>query len=383
MWERVFVIFRKELIQVLREPRMRILLFVPPMVQLVVFGFAVNLDVDHARIAWMDMDRTPASRDLRERFEGSGRFDVVALPRNEAEVHQTLDRGTAQAVVRVLPNFERDIKRGVPTQVQVLVDGTNSNTAELVSSYAQEIVADYAAGASAQRQNARIMTVSPGAAPNLSMPELDLRARVWFNPDLYSRNYFVPGVIANIIMVVTLMLTALAIVREKEIGTMEQLMVTPMRPIELMLGKTLPFAIVGLIDVGLVTAIALLLFHIPFRGSPALLVVCSVLYLMTTLGAGLLLSTISATQQQAMMANFFFSTPAFMLSGFAFPIRNMPIAVQYLTYLNPLRYFIEIVRGLFLKGVGFDVLWPQMAALAAFGVGVLGLAVVRFRKTLD
>jgi ABC-2 type transport system permease protein len=383
MWERVFVIFRKELIQVLREPRMRILLFVPPMVQLVVFGFAVNLDVDHARIAWMDMDRTPASRDLRERFEGSGRFDVVALPRNEAEVHQTLDRGTAQAVVRVLPNFERDIKRGVPTQVQVLVDGTNSNTAELVSSYAQEIVADYAAGASAQRQNARIMAVSPGAAPNLSMPELDLRARVWFNPDLYSRNYFVPGVIANIIMVVTLMLTALAIVREKEIGTMEQLMVTPMRPIELMLGKTLPFAIVGLIDVGLVTAIALLLFHIPFRGSPALLVVCSVLYLMTTLGAGLLLSTISATQQQAMMANFFFSTPAFMLSGFAFPIRNMPIAVQYLTYLNPLRYFIEIVRGLFLKGVGFDVLWPQMAALAAFGVGVLGLAVVRFRKTLD
>jgi ABC-2 type transport system permease protein len=383
MWERVFVIFRKELIQVLREPRMRILLFVPPMVQLVVFGFAVNLDVDHARIAWMDMDRTPASRDLRERFEGSGRFDVVALPRNEAEVHQTLDRGTAQAVVRVLPNFERDIKRGVPTQVQVLVDGTNSNTAELVSSYAQEIVADYAAGASAQRQNARIMAVSPGAAPNLSMPELDLRARVWFNPDLYSRNYFVPGVIANIIMVVTLMLTALAIVREKEIGAMEQLMVTPMRPIELMLGKTLPFAIVGLIDVGLVTAIALLLFHIPFRGSPALLVVCSVLYLMTTLGAGLLLSTISATQQQAMMANFFFSTPAFMLSGFAFPIRNMPIAVQYLTYLNPLRYFIEIVRGLFLKGVGFDVLWPQMAALAAFGVGVLGLAVVRFRKTLD
>jgi ABC-2 type transport system permease protein len=383
MWERIFVILRKELIQVLREPRMRILLFVPPMVQLIVFGFAVNLDVDHARIAWMDMDRTPASRDLRERFEGSGRFDVVALPLNEAEVHQTLDRGTAQAVVRVLPNFERDLKRGVPTQVQVLVDGTNSNTAELVSNYAQEIVAGYASDASAQRQNARIMTASPGSAPNLSTPELDLRARVWFNPDLYSRNYFVPGVIANIIMVVTLMLTALAIVREKEIGTMEQLMVTPIRPIELMLGKTLPFAIVGLIDVALVTAIALLVFHIPFRGSPGLLVLCSVLYLMTTLGAGLLLSTVSATQQQAMMANFFFSTPAFMLSGFAFPIRNMPVAVQYLTYLNPLRYFIEIVRGLFLKGVGFDVLWPQMAALAAFGVGVLGLAVVRFRKTLD
>lgn len=383
MWERILVILRKEFIQALREPRMRVLLFVPPMVQLIVFGFAVNLDVDHARIAWMDMDRTPASRDLRERFEGSGRFDVVALPQNEAEVHQALDRGTAQAVVRVLPEFERDIRRGTPAQVQVLVDGTNSNTAELISSYAQSIVAEYAQTAGAQRQNSRVMTVSPNAAPNLSMPELDTRSRVWFNPDLYSRNYFVPGVIANIIMIVTLMLTALAIVREKEIGTMEQLMVTPIRPVELMLGKALPFAMVGMIDVALVTTIALLVFHIPFRGSPLLLIFCSAIYLMTTLGAGLLLSTISATQQQAMMANFFFSTPAFMLSGFAFPIRNMPVPVQYLTYLNPLRYFIEIVRGLFLKGVGADVLWPQILALAAFGLAVLSLAVIRFRKTLD
>jgi ABC-2 type transport system permease protein len=383
MWERILVILRKEFLQTLREPRMRVLLFLPPIVQLVVFGFAVNLDVDHARIAWMDMDRTPASRDLRERFEGSNRFDVVALPQNEAEVHLTLDRGDAQAVVRVLPNFERDIKRGVPVQVQVLVDGANSNTAQLVSSYASEVIAEYSNEAARQRQTTRVMSVSPTAAANLAMPELDTRARVWFNPDLYSRNYFVPGVIANIIMIVTLMLTALAIVREKEIGTMEQLMVTPIRPVELMLGKALPFAIVGLIDVALVTAVALLIFHVPFRGSPLLLLACSILYLMTTLGAGLLLSTVSATQQQAMMANFFFSTPAFMLSGFAFPIRNMPVAVQYLTYLNPLRYFIDIVRGLFLKGAGFDVLWPQMAALAVFGTGVLGLAVLRFRKTLD
>lgn len=383
MWERILVMLRKEFIQALREPRMRILLFVPPMVQLIVFGFAVNLDVDHARIAWMDMDRTPASRDLRERFEGSGRFDVVSLPVTEKEVHEALDGGTAQAVVRVLPNFERDLKRGVPTAVQVLVDGTNSNTAQLISSYAGDIIADYASRASAARQNSRVMAISGGGAPNTTFPELDSRARVWFNPDLYSRNYFVPGVIANIIMIVTLMLTALAIVREKEIGTMEQLMVTPLRPVELMLGKALPFAAVGMVDVALITTIALLVFHIPFRGSPLLLFVCSALYLMTTLGAGLLLSTISATQQQAMMANFFFSMPAFMLSGFAFPIRNMPVVVQWVTYLNPLRYFIEIVRGLFLKGVGADVLWPQMLALAAFGTGVLTLAVVRFRKTLD
>jgi ABC-2 type transport system permease protein len=383
MWERIRVILRKEFIQALRDPRMRVFLFLPPMIQLLVFGFAVNLDVDHARIAWMDMDRTPASRDLRARFEGSGRFDVVSQPRNEAEVHDTLDRAQAQAVIRVLPEFERDLKRGVPAQVQILVDGTNSNTATLVASYAQDVVAAYANDKSTERQKVRVLTMSPGAAANLSFLQIDARTRVWFNPDLYSRNYFVPGVIANIIMVVTMMLTALAIVREKEIGTMEQLMVTPMRPIELMLGKTLPFAIVGLVDVALVTTVALLVFHIPFRGSPALLLLCSVLYLLTTLGAGLFLSTISRTQQQAMMANFFFTTPAFMLSGFAFPIHNMPVAVQYLTYLNPLRYFIEIVRGLFLKGVGISVLWPQMAALAVFGVSMITLSALRFHKKLD
>jgi ABC-2 type transport system permease protein len=179
------------------------------------------------------------------------------------------------------------------------------------------------------------------------------------------------------------MLTALAIVREKEIGTMEQLMVTPVRPLELMLGKTLPFALVGLLDVMVVTAIALLLFHIPLHGSFLLLMFCAGLFLMTTLGAGLFLSTISQTQQQAMMASFFFSTPAFMLSGFAFPIRNMPLAVQWLTYLNPVRYFIEIVRGIFLKGSGVAVLWPQMASLAVYGAAILGLSALRFRKKLD
>jgi ABC-2 type transport system permease protein len=218
---------------------------------------------------------------------------------------------------------------------------------------------------------------------NASVPRVTARSRVWFNPDLYSRNYFVPGVVANIIMLVTLMLTALAIVREKEIGTMEQLMVTPVRPIELMLGKTLPFAVVGLVEVALITAAALVLFHIPFRGSVLLLFFSAVLFLMTTLGAGLFLSTISRTQQQAMMASFFFALPAFMLSGFAFPIRNMPLAVQYLSYLNPLRYFIEILRGIFLKGVGVSVLWPQMACLALYGVTVLTLSALRFHKTLD
>jgi ABC-2 type transport system permease protein len=383
MWERIGVILRKEFIQALREPRMRWLLFGPPIIQLLVFGFAVNLDVDHARIAWMDMDRTPESRSLRDRFTGSGRFDIVAWPVNEEEVQRALDRSEAQGVVRILPGFARDIARGRTAEVQVLIDGTNSNTASLVSSYAGEIIAAYSADVMAGEQNVKVLTRSPGSAVNATAPEVEARSRVWFNPDLYSRNYFVPGVIANIIMLVTLMLTALAIVREKEIGTMEQLMVTPVRPLELMLGKTLPFALVGLLDVVLVTGVALAVFHVPLHGSFLLLLFCAVLFLMTTLGAGLFISTISETQQQAMMAQFFFSTPAFMLSGFAFPIRNMPVAVQYLTYLNPVRYFIEIVRGIFLKGSGVAVLWPQMAAMAVYGATVLSLSALRFQKKLD
>lgn len=383
MWEHIAVILRKEFIQALRDPRMRVLLFIPPVVQLLVFGFAVNLDVDHVRIAWMDMDRTPLSRELREQFTGSRRFDVVAWPEDEAEAAQVLDTGQAQAVVRVLPAFERDVRRGRPVSVQVLLDGTNSNTASLVSSYAVNVVAAFSGRVSAGQQSVQVLRRGATSPVNSAFPRVAASTRVWFNPDLYSRNYFVPGVVANIIFMVTLMLTALAIVREKEIGTMEQLMVTPMRPVELMLGKTLPFAVVGLLDVTLVTAVALLVFHIPFRGSALLLLFCSAIFLMSSLGAGLFLSTVSHTQQQAMMANFFFSMPAFMLSGFAFPIRNMPAAVQYLTYLNPMRYFIEIVRGIFLKGVGVTVLWPQMAALALYGTLVLSMSVMRFRKTLD
>jgi ABC-2 type transport system permease protein len=298
-------------------------------------------------------------------------------------VQRALDRGDAQAVVRVLPGFERDVLRGRTVEVQVLVDGTNSNTASLVSGYAGTVVADFSSAVLAERQNARLLSRGAQAPVNFGAPQVAARSRVWFNPDLYSRNYFVPGVIGNIIFMVTLMLTAMAIVREKEIGTMEQLMVTPIRPIELMLGKTLPFAVVGIVEVAMITTVALLLFHIPFRGSPLLLFACSSVFLMTSLGAGLFLSTISHTQQQAMMMNFFFSVPAFMLSGFAFPIRNMPEAVQWLTYLNPLRYFMEILRGIFLKGAGVTVLWPQIVALAVYGVTVLTLSALRFHKKLD
>lgn len=383
MWERIREIVRKEFRQALREPRMRAVLFVPPILQLIVFGYAVNLDVESAKIAWMDQDRTPQSRELLARFQGSGRFEVRAVPQSESEAGKLLDRGDVQLVVRVLPGFARDLERGRTAEVQLLVDGTNSNTASLVSSYASRIVAAYSAEELAARQKARLMERAAAGPVNLSLPSVDARARVWFNPDLRSRNYFVPGVMVNIIMLVTLMLTALAIVREKEIGTMEQLMVTPVRPIELMIGKTLPFAVIGMFDVLLVTGVALLVFRMPFRGSPFLLLAAALPYLLTTLGAGLFLSTTSRTQQQAMMASTFFTMPTFMLSGFAFPIHNMPEVVQWLTYLNPLRYFMEIVRGIFLKGVGFSVLWPQILALTVYGIVIVLLSAARFHKRLD
>jgi ABC-2 type transport system permease protein len=387
MWERILVILRKEFIQVLREPRMRFLLFMPPLIQLVVFGYAVTLDVDHARIAWMDMDHTPESRALRARFEGSGRFDVVALPSSEREVQNLLDHGDVHAAVAVLPGFARDLARGRTAQVQVLLDGTNSNTASLVSQYAGDVIAEFAGDLSPNPpkndQTIQLMVRGPGEARGAPLGQVTTGTRVWFNPDLRSRNYFVPGVAANILLMVTMMLTSQAIIREKEVGTMEQLMVTPMRPIELMLGKTLPFALVGIINTVVITVAALLIFRVPFRGSFLLLLFCSVLFLMTSLGAGLFLSTISNTQQQASMASFFFTTPAFMLSGFTFPIRNMPVVVQYLTYLDPLRYFMEIVRGVFLKGVGIAVLWPQIVYLVVYGTVVLTLSSMRFHKKLD
>ena len=381
MWRRTRAIIKKEFLQTLREPRMRVVLLLPPIIQLIIFGYAVNLDVENSPIAWMDQDRTPESRELLADFEGSSQFQVTHLPAGEEEIQTLLDRAEVQAVVRVFPGFGRDIRRGQRTQVQILVDGTNSNSATIISRSASQVVARYAVRIQGRQPGVGRMSSRPGQVSR--GPLLSAESRIWFNVDLKSQNYFVPGVLVNIIALVTIMLTAMAIVREKEIGTMEQLMVTPIRPMELMLGKTLPFAAVGLLEVLLVTGAALLIFQVPFRGSLLLLLGCAAAFLLTTLGFGLLISTISATQQQAMMASFFFFMPAFMLSGFAFPIRNMPLVVQGLTYLNPVRYFMEIVRGIFLKGIGLAVLWPQVLALVILGTTLVGLSVLRFQKRLD
>jgi ABC-2 type transport system permease protein len=385
MWERIKEIIRKEFFQTLRDPRSRALLRGPPLLQLIIFGYAVNMDVEQTKIAWMDMDRTYESRALLSSLQGSKYFVVSELLTREDQIADTLDHGRIEAVVRVLPGCARDIHRGSTAGIQIMVDGTNSNTAGIVSNYMVQAVAGYAAAVQQGQRNARLLArvAGPGSPAPAGPTGLTVQNRVWFNPDLKSRVYFVPGVIVNIIALVTIMLTAMSIVREKEIGTMEQLMVTPLRPIELMLGKLLPFAIVGILQVVVVTVAALLIFHIPFRGNPILLLASALFFLLTTLGIGLFISTISHTQQQAMMTSFFFFMPALLLSGFSFPIRNMPVPAQYLTYLDPLRYFMEIVRSIFLKGVGIEVLWPQVLALFLFGITILGLSALRFHKRLD
>ncbi len=385
MRQRIRNIVRKEFRQAFRDARMRSMLILPPLIQLLIFGYAVNLDVDSARIAWMDQDRSPESRELLSQFQGSGRFLIAAEPRSEAEMQRLLDRGTVDGVIRVLPGFAADIERGRTTGVQVLLDGTNSNTASIVSGYAGQAIARYSnqVMAERQREKAVALTVSSGGPIHSAVPQITARTRVWFNPDLRSRNYFVPGVVVNIMTLVTLSLTAMAIVREKEIGTMEQLLVTPIRPAELILGKTLPFVLVGLWDMLLVVAVSLLIFHVPFAGSFWLLLFAAFLFLLTSLGAGLFISTVSNTQQQAMLATFLFFQPFFMLSGFSFPIRNMPEVVQWLTFLNPVRYFMEIVRGIFLRGSGIDTLWPELLAMAVFGVTILWASVGRFHRTLE
>ncbi len=371
---RVRAIVVKELRQVFRDPRMRFVLFAVPVVQVVVFTYAATTDVRHVATAVLDRDHSAASRELVARFERSGYFDVVAWPASDQEARALLDAGRVRALLELPPGLERDAAAGRAPAVMFAADGTDANAAALVSGYATRIAAAYVAERAAD-QAARAGRVRP-AAP------LTLEARAWYNPNLESRPFYVPGVLVMLITVITLNLTAMAIVREREIGTLEQLLVTPLRPIELILGKTVPFALIGLIDAAIVLVVATWWFEVPLRGSLVLFFAAVATYLATTLAAGLFISTISRTQQQAMMGAFLLAFPAILLSGFMFPLENMPAPIQALTYLNPLRHMMSIMRALFLKAADFGALWPSFAALAALGVVAVAAGVWRFRKTL-
>ena len=375
MWERIYRMLVKEFIQVLRDPRMKALIFVMPVVQLIMFGYAVTTDVDHIKTAVCDLDKSPQSRALIERFTASGYFTVVDNTDRPERLGELLDRGKAIIGIQINRGFADDLRSGRQAAIQTIVDGTDSNTGTVAMDYAQRITQEFSRARSAP------IELTTLAQPTQTNP-IELRSRAWFNPDLKSRYYNVPGVIAVVVLLISLLLTAMAIVREREIGTMEQLMVTPIQPFELILGKTLPFVLISFIDVLVVTFIGINWFNVPIQGSLGLLLFGAGLYLMSTIGIGLFISTISQTQQQALMSSFFFYLPAVLLSGFMFPISNMPEPAQWLTYLNPLRYFLVIIRDIFLKGSGWEILWPQFAALALLGTALLLISSLRFKKRM-
>jgi ABC-2 type transport system permease protein len=365
--QRIRFMVWKEVIELRRDPRLFGIVVLAPVLQLIVLGYAATTDIRDVPVVVADADRTTASRDLIERFDASPNFTVIGVTASVDDVDRYLESGKAWMALAVPSGYGEGLAEGRPQEVEVVADGTDSNSTTVALGYATNLVAGYARA---------LVAGTPGADGGL-----ESRVRVWFNPRLESREFMVPGVLALLLLVLTANLSSMAIVREREVGTLEQLSVTPLSRWELVAGKLLPFAALGMLNVFIVLAVTVGWFEIPLRGSLWLLLGLTLLYLISTLGLGLFVSTISSTQQQAMMTTvFFFLIPMVYLSGFIFPIENMPAVIQPITYLIPLRYFLVILRAIFLKGVGFGVLWPQALALAAWGIAVLALAVARSTK---
>ena len=376
MWGRIVTLLIKEFIELRRDTWARFRLVVPPLIQVIVFGYAATFEVFGVSTATLDLDHSQESRELISRFTYSGRFHIVEIAQTQAEIDAAIESSRATVAIVVHPGFAELLRKGQSAPVQVIVDGTNSNTALIALGYVGEVAAkfsgDYATDLMQRLHGAQARAV-----------EVVLEQRPWYNPDLNSRWFFVPGVIATLTLTIVVNLTSFAVVREREVGTLEQVMVTPIRPLEFILGKTIPFFLVGLAIVALIATVGTLWFRIPFVGNPLVLLLGTSLYLLSVLGIGLLISTLCVTQQQAFATNFFVVNPMFILSGFSFPIASMPGALQWLTYLDPVRYYLVIIRGVFLKGVGLAVLWPQMFALAVLGAALLTASIWRFRKSLD
>ena len=373
---RIVFVMWKETLELRQDPRIFGIIFIAPVIQLAVLGYAATTDIRNVPVVIVDADRSPASQDLISRFTGSGIFDLTAVVTSANDVDRYLETGEAWMALSIPPGYGDSVALGRPATLQVVADGSDASSTNIAMGYAANLVAGYSQDLVDER--ARAM-----GAPQDGGGGIEPRVRVWFNPALESRYFMLPGIFALLLLIVTSNLSSMAIVREREVGTLEQLNVTPLGRLELILGKLLPYGIIGLIDVLIVLLVIVFWFEVPLRGSFWLLFAMSLIYLLTTLGLGLFISTISHTQQQAMMTStFFFLTPMMYLSGFIFPIENMPDVIQPITYLIPLRYFVVILRGIFLKGVGLETLWPQALALFVWGAGVLTLAVLRSSKRL-
>jgi len=377
MVRRIVHMLIKEFLQLGRDKWARFQLITPPIVQMLIFGYAATFEVNRVSTAILDFDHSQESRELASRFISNGRFEISDVLSNRTQARDLIDRSRVAVAIQINPQFAELLRKGQTAPLQVIVDGTNSNTALIAMDYIDQIAAQF--GDDYQRDY--MNRVAPQY--RLFLPTVQMEQRPWYNPDLNSQWFFVPGVIGSLTLVTILNLTAFAIVREREIGTLEQIMVTPIRPIEFILGKTVPFFFVGLAEVALVTVAGTLWFSVPFRGSLLVMLLGSSLFLVSIQAVGLLISTLCSTQQQAFASGFFFLTPAFTLSGFAFPVASMPQVMQWLTYLDPLRYYLVVLRGIFLKGTGLAVLWPQMFAMAVLGALLLAISVLRFHKSLD
>jgi ABC-2 type transport system permease protein len=368
---RILHLVRKEFLELRQDPRLFGIVILAPLLQLTMLGYAATTDVRNVPLVVVDQDRSAASRELVSRFEGSENFAVVGSLTSLDAVDGYLDRGDAWMALAIPASYGETIRAGLPAVIQLVADGTDANSTNVALGYARALILGYA----------RELTAASGG--QVAPPLISADVRVWFNPGLESRDFMIPGILALLLLVVTTNLSSMAIVREKELGTLEQLNVTPLGRSELIIGKLVPYAVLGMVDALLVVAVAVGWFEVPLRGSFWLLMGMCLVYLLSTLGLGLFVSTISRTQQQAMMTtSFFFLLPMIFLSGFIFPIENMPDAIQPFTYLIPLRYFLVILRGIFLKGVGIDVLWPQAAALLVWGIAILTLATLRSTKRL-
>lgn len=376
MFDRLYVMLMKEFLELKRDRWAIFRLVVPLALQVIVYGCAATFTVSHVATAVLDLDHSAASRGLISHFTATGRFNIVDTATTQAQITHDIDTGAATVAIVIHAGFAKRLLNGQTAPLQVIVDGTNSNTALIALGYISQIVAKFQAST---MHNAIAATSS--AAPGTIA--VSLQERPWFNQGLEDRWFFLPGVIGTLTLIQVISLTAFAVVREREMGTLEQIMVSPITPFEFILGKTVPFFLIGLGDVALVTAFGTLWFDIPFVGNPLILLLGATLFLLAAVGLGLLLSTFSRTQQQAFALNFFLINPFMVLSGFAFPIAAMPRTLQWFTMINPLRYFLIVVRAVFLKGVGLNVLWPQLAAMAALATAMLTISILRFRKSLD
>ncbi len=369
---RIRELVRKEFIQLLRERRNLPMIIVSPFIMLIAFGYVVSTDVNDVKVGVLDQSITKESRLFMDAVDANRTFRIAYFTRNNEDLEDMLLRRKVDMVIKIGPDFSEQIRKGDTAVIQVLVDGSMSNISAKAVAYLSSIINSF--------NQSLLKEIHP---QRLEYGKIDARIRTWFNENMESRNTFVPGIVAFVVMLISLLFTSMAIIREKEAGTIEQLVVTPMKSSELIIGKTIPYVAIAVGQMIMVTIFALLWFRVPFNGSFLLLFAGLCFFLISTIGIGFFISTISATQQQAMMTTFFFILPFLLLSGLIFPIANMPKIIQWFTMLNPLRYFIVIIRGVFLKGVGVEVLWPQFLGLLILGITVFTGAISLFKKKLD